>query len=62
MQYSGVQPSSVAAERVFFLLQILYTKRQQSSLEDYDSLSVMMLIELCMTLFTIVINKFLEHN
>ena len=32
--YSGVQPSSAVAERVFSLLQILFTKRQQSSLED----------------------------
>ena len=69
MQKSGVQPSSAAAERVFSLLQISFTKRQQSSLEDYDSLSVMMLIELSpflydviFRIFTIVINKVLEHN
>ena len=37
-----VQPSSAAAERVFSLLQNSFTKRQQSSLEDYVSLSIMM--------------------
>lgn len=37
-----VQPSSAAAERVFSLLQNSFTKRQQSSLDDYISLSVML--------------------
>ena len=34
-----VQPSSVAAERVFSILQNSFTHRQQSSLEDYVSVS-----------------------
>ena len=36
-----VQPSSAAAERVFSLLQNSFTKRQQSLLEDYVSLLIM---------------------
>ena len=35
-----VQPSSVAAERVFSLLQKSFSHQQQSSLEDYISVSV----------------------
>ncbi len=37
-----VQPSSAAAERVVSLLQNSFSNRQQSSLEDYISLSVML--------------------
>ena len=37
-----VQPSSVAAERVFSLLQNSFSHQQQSSLENYISVSVML--------------------
>ena len=52
------------------MLQISFTKRQQSSLEDYDSLSVMMLIELSPFLYDVIFRIFtivifwsiIEHN
>ena len=37
-----LQPSSAAAERVFSLLSNSFSSRQDSSLEDYVELSVMM--------------------
>ena len=37
-----VQPSSAAAERVFSLLTSSFTKQQESSLEDYIQLSIML--------------------
>ena len=37
-----VQPSSVAAERVFSLLNNAFHSQQESSLEDYLELSVML--------------------
>ncbi len=40
-QTTPVQPSSAAAERVFSILQ-RFTAQQQSSLEDYMELSIML--------------------
>ena len=37
-----IQPSSAAAERVFSLLENSFTKRQERSLQDYVSLSIML--------------------
>ena len=37
-----IQPSSAAAERVFSILASSFGKQQESSLEDYVQLSVMM--------------------
>ena len=37
-----IQPSSAAAERVFSILASSFGKQQESSLEDYIQLSVMM--------------------
>ena len=37
-----VQPSSAAAERVFSILQSSFAMQQQSSLEDYVEVSVML--------------------
>ena len=37
-----VQPSSAAAERVLSLLENSFTKRQEHSLQDYVSLSIML--------------------
>ena len=37
-----VQPSSAAAERVFYLLRTKFSDHQESTLEDYKACSVMM--------------------
>ena len=37
-----IQPSSAAAERVFSLLNTYFTSQQESSLEDYLQLSIML--------------------
>ena len=37
-----IQPSPAAAERVFSLLENSFTKRQERSLQDYVSLSIML--------------------
>ena len=37
-----VQPSSAAAERVFTLLSSSFGSRQESALEDYSQLSIML--------------------
>ena len=37
-----VQPSSAAAERVFSMLNSSFSEQQESSLEDYQQLAVML--------------------
>ena len=60
-----VQPSSTAAERVFSLLSNSFSSRQESSLEDYVELSVMLqyfnlMEEMKRIIGTTVRNKIME--
>jgi len=55
-----VQPSSMAAERVFSLLQNSFSHVQQSSLEDYISVSVMLQYNRKQDILSVYKN--FEHN